>query len=442
MNKALGRVVCVVAGLHAGAEAQSSWASVATTTGPVSGYGHAMAYDSQRGRTVMLTNGIYPSCDTWEWDGTSWTLITNTGPATRLYHAMAYDSQRGLTVLFGGSLVGIPYGDTWEWNGSTWTQVATSGPMSGYGYAMAYDSQRGRIVLFGDGTWEWDGNSWAQVAITGPTATGRGFSAMAYDSQRGRTVLFGGSNGNPFGDTWEWDGLVWAQVATVGPSARSGHTMAYDSQRRKVVLFGGGPNPFWSYPFSDTWQWDGSRWTQVPTTGPSTSWQQGMAYDSRRGRTVLKGASGTWELALPISAEFTAFGQGCPGPVGTPLLTAAPGSLPIIGQTLQMQLTNLPPNIFAFPFGAVGFSDQIFNGVPLPAPMDTIGAPGCILFVSIDQEFVLSNQSGAAAWNIPVPFDPSLLGLDAYLQGAVLVLGFNAANLVVANAAHAVIGSF
>ena len=41
---------------------------------------------------------------------------------------------------------------------------------------------------------------------------------MAYDSQRGKTVLFRGtifpgasSPSALFGDTWEWDGSAWTQ---------------------------------------------------------------------------------------------------------------------------------------------------------------------------------------------------------------------------------------
>jgi hypothetical protein len=173
-----------------------------------------------------------------------------------------------------------------------------------------------------------------------------------------------------------------------------------------------------------------------------------MAYDTLRGRSVLLGysppfgaATETWELQMPASSAIQVFGQGCPGPAGTPQLTALPGSLPIIGQTLQIQLSPLPASIFAIPFGAVGFSDQTYAGAALPASLASIGAPGCTLYVSIDQEFILSNLSGTATWNIPVPFDLNLLGLDAYLQGAVLVPGFNAANFVVANAAHVVVGS-
>jgi hypothetical protein len=60
----------------------------------------------------------------------------------------------------------------------------------------------------------------------------------------GRVLLFGGQSvvnavASSQGDTWEWDGSTWTRVATTGPSPRAGHTMVLDSARNRVVLFGG-----------------------------------------------------------------------------------------------------------------------------------------------------------------------------------------------------------
>src|SRR5436309_145576 len=87
--------------------------------------------------------------------------------------------------------------------------------------------------------------------------------AMAYDSARGRVVLFGGSG---LGDTWEWDGTSWTQRASSGPPPRYKHAMAYDSARGRVVLFGGdgAAGPY----LADTWEWDGTAWTQRSPSGP------------------------------------------------------------------------------------------------------------------------------------------------------------------------------
>ena len=55
-----------------------------------------------------------------------WTQKQDAGPAPRVYSAMAYDSNRGRTVLFGGlGGAGVGnLGDTWEWDGENWTHMA------------------------------------------------------------------------------------------------------------------------------------------------------------------------------------------------------------------------------------------------------------------------------------------------------------------------------
>src|SRR5262245_66639107 len=90
-----------------------------------------MAYDSQRGRTVLFGGeGPGYGVDTWEWDGTNWIQHFTSGfPPARDRHAMAYDSQRHRVVLFGGFQAGVGYlGDTWEWDGTTWRQLAAGPP--------------------------------------------------------------------------------------------------------------------------------------------------------------------------------------------------------------------------------------------------------------------------------------------------------------------------
>jgi hypothetical protein len=219
-------------------------------------------------------------------------------PGPRSGHAIAYDSGRQRTVLFGGEFGG----DTWEWDGTAWTRRATTGPSPRSQHAMAYDSARQKTVLFGGNagsgalgdTWEWDGTTWTQRATTGPSP--RYWHAMVYDSVRQKTVLFGGTASNDgnssFNDTWEWDGTNWTQPASTGPSARLGHAMAYDSMRHKTVLFGGTSGAFNSNQLvflDDTWEWDGTNWTQTASTGPSARMGHAMGYDRALQRTVLFG---------------------------------------------------------------------------------------------------------------------------------------------------------
>jgi hypothetical protein len=244
-------------------------------------------------------------------------------PAARSSHAMAYDSARSRVVLFGG-WDGVSYkSDTWEWDGAKWTQSPATGPTARSGHAMAYDSSRGKVILFGgwDGvsshneTWEWDGATWTQVASTGPSV--RSGHVMAYDSARRKTVLFGGkyySSGYEYvGDTWEWDGSSWTQVSSTGPSARGGSVMAFDSSQNRVIMFGGDDGTVY---YGDTWKWDGTTWTQVSSTGPSARSGSAMAYDSARAKTIIFGgyapATGykgdTWEWNGATWTDKGAFG--------------------------------------------------------------------------------------------------------------------------------------
>ena len=99
----------------------------------------------------------------------AWTQHLVSGPSPRYGHAMAYDSARGVTVLFGGTTGG---NETWEWNGAAWTQRFVSGPSPRQGHMMSFDTARGVIVLFGGypgvtnhETWEWNGSAWTLRAV-------------------------------------------------------------------------------------------------------------------------------------------------------------------------------------------------------------------------------------------------------------------------------------
>jgi cysteine-rich repeat protein len=87
--------------------------------------------------------------------------------------------------------------------------------------------------------------------------------------------------------TWEWDGTRWWQVTTTGPAPRQQGILVYDNVRRETVLFGGdGPDG----PISDTWVWDGTTWSErSPVTSPSARVGHAAAFDAERGRVVLCG---------------------------------------------------------------------------------------------------------------------------------------------------------
>jgi hypothetical protein len=282
----------------------TDWTQRFPTDTPSARYDHAMTYDSNRGAAVLfggnISGNLY-SDETWEWDGTNWAKKSPaTKPAGRYDHAMAYDSMRGVVVLFGGDISAGYNDETWEWDGTNWIDRAIKPLSARCGHAMAYDSMQGVVVLFGGGTsagyndetWEWDGANWV-LKNPANKPSGRCDHAMAYDSTRGVVVLFGGRiSASPWynDETWEWDGTNWTQKSPVNkPSARVDHAMAYDSARGAVVLFGGcmSASPREN---NETWEWDGTNWTQKsPANKPSGRYDHAMAYDSIRGVVLLFG---------------------------------------------------------------------------------------------------------------------------------------------------------
>lgn len=163
-----------------------------------------------------------------------------------------------------------------------WSELGVAAAPSARGWAdMAFDAARGQAVLFGglaggtanDETWLWDGETWT-LAEPENSPSPRFTHAMVYDEAREVVVLYSGLEAQfsttPIGDTWEWDGTNWTEVKTpASPPARTPHhNLAYDPTTGQVLLFGGGTQP--SQPiFGDLWSYDGTTWTmQDPGNGP------------------------------------------------------------------------------------------------------------------------------------------------------------------------------
>jgi HYR domain/CARDB/Galactose oxidase, central domain len=122
---------------------------------------------------------------------------------------------------------------------------------------------------------------------------------MAYDTARGRLVLFGGSgqSGSQLGDTWEFDGTSWTQLFPANsPSPRYGGAMAFDPVLGRTVLFGGWGN---NGRLGDTWEWDGANWTQAsPSSAPYPRFFHSMVFNAQLGKTILFGGDFVRPYAL------------------------------------------------------------------------------------------------------------------------------------------------
>lgn len=285
--------------------------SPATTTAPVRRAHHSLVYDDSRGQ-VLLFGGSSPrgdgGCcdmfnDLWAFDGTRWTPLPSSGEPMS-GSTLAYDTRAKRIVGLGGyngSSMAIMR--TLESDG--WRVSRSGAPMVAAEPGFVYDSRRNRFVAFGGSsgrgmvngdTWELDGATWTKLTVASPPA--RHALGMVFDEKRGRVVMFGGgtpgSAGNPprqLGDTWEFDGTAWTQRSETGPSARMSPGITYDSKRGLVILFGGmGATGF----LGDTWSWDGAKWTKLADTGPEPRAMGYLAYDKKRDRVVLFGGRKGW----------------------------------------------------------------------------------------------------------------------------------------------------
>jgi hypothetical protein len=309
---------------------------------------------------------------------------------------MAFDRSLGLALMFGGkSSTNAALGDFWSWNGTAWTQLAPSAlPPGRYAHGLAYDQRRDRTVLYG-----------------GADASGKR------------------------DDIWEWDHTAWTQITPVPgsqqqtapftPGARDGFGMTYDPRAERVVLFGG-ETSFGVQ--SDAWSWNGTGWTFHQPTSSTPPPRRGtvLLHDPSANRILLHaGGNGTtlyndlWQFDVPVFWRSNTSGTGCQGSNGrTMALSIATGSTGVIGQTMQMQLTNVP---FAFflPYGLLGLSNTTFNGLPLPLDLTVIGLTGCTAYTSGDTSLPMSlpSAAGTSTWSLPIPSGSYLLGIEIYLQG-------------------------
>ena len=251
--------------------------------------------------------------DLYEWTGSDWSLHSvSTRPQGRSWPGMAFDATRSKLVVFGGSPCNSNVGldDTWEWNGSAWSPITPGtkpGPRIQPG--MVYDASRGVVVLFGgqsnnvplQDTWEYDGSTWTQrMPAMKPAA--RFAPAMIYDAARRRTVLFGGATSppnphyNPVNDTWEWDGTNWTQrMPAMSPAARFVMAGTYDSTRCVSIVTSGSDDTVFQ---NDTWEYDGTTWTrrEMNTLTPARNFVP-AAFDPISNKTILfAGQSNTTQL--------------------------------------------------------------------------------------------------------------------------------------------------
>jgi hypothetical protein len=345
----------------------------ATTQGsPPSGSNNpSLAYDAARDRLLLARGLSVYAQRNGAWEELTFSRCAN--PTTEF--VVFYDPVRRLSYVFNDRLM-------YSWDGASFTRLCETSACNEdspscpvnlpeglpTNWAITFDDTLGETLVYGAGggkdqTWAFNGSEWHQLCTTEPCLSSRpgplADAGLAYDRARGVSVLFGGQpngalcsqpeimfNGTagitmPSNQTWTFDGTIWTQAApAASPPARSGHSMVYDIARERVVMRGGTDcDCFTSAGFStgvfrDTWEWNGSTWTQAAVTPtlagytlatPPASSQHAMSLDPVSGEAVMTGGNlGTnlyrWHaqrwFAVGVGTTATALIQASPTPSG------------------------------------------------------------------------------------------------------------------------------
>jgi hypothetical protein len=240
--------------------------------------GHAMAFDSQRGRMVVYgTSNGQGSGETWEWDPVAGSWVDrapNASPLRRSGSTMVFEPASDIMVLFGGTGAGGALAELWQWNcqAGSWTNLTPSSvpmswPAARTGHAGAYDPARKKMLIFGgqgpdaahdlDDLWEWDRASGTWTARTPsprPVAwpVGRANAAGMFVTTSGKMMIHGGSIGAGVmpaaitTDLWSldpvsgaWTNRTPSPLPTGWPARRTMHAAVYSQRDESLYVFGG-----------------------------------------------------------------------------------------------------------------------------------------------------------------------------------------------------------
>jgi len=327
------------------------WTQLTPEDSPLPRFHHAMAYDSDQDKVIMIGGNVGGSGEqiTWVYDYLSNTWIDRDAknpPPGLNYHSMVYDSVNKKTILFGGIdfATSIPTDVTYAYDYFTnnWTKMSpANSPAFKRSPGMAFDEINARIVLFGgvtfqegggfdpdDDTWVYDyvTDNWTEI-FTEVNPTPRHVPAMIYLPGYEEILLYGGTGAtdvdlvNPYhccygDDTWIFDLQIdeWILINNSAFPERGETDLVYDQSIDRVLLYGGVNETLFDLDrsYADLWAYDPSfrTWELIDghSAGPGEyRTEQSMVYNSEHNITIFYGGAinqgesdlrygGTWSL--------------------------------------------------------------------------------------------------------------------------------------------------
>lgn len=366
---------------------------------------------------VIGTNGP----QTWRWDSLdpfgAWVATTAAPVPFNATSARSTTRGAGTATIWDGSQL-------FEWSGSQWVNVSWSGspPSANVSFSIA-GMPNGDILLFGgwngapsNETWLLDAtNNWTQL-FPSASPPGRTAPALAYDSTRGTVVMFGGGgSAAALGDTWEFDGSTWTQTSTGGPSARTAGALCYRQSTETMTLVGG----LSGFPLTDAWNYVSGTWLPVTSTHTGDlSYCFSAALHPVTDEIIATGQSSSpVTVTVRLSGHVSVLsGCTCAGQSG-PFTATGVGST-TIGMTFTLNLTNFE---VGNPLWAIWDTAPIatpvqFPGLPLGCMANIASAPGSALVSASPQAMSAQN------YFLAIPNNTALIGLRIVYQGLQLNL--------------------
>ena len=324
-------------------------------------------------------------------------------------------------LLFGGRGCGGFCNDTWVYSEAdsalSWFPVPSMGPSAREGAALATDPLLNGAILFGgrdnstffNDTWLYNATTDAWLEIPTSHAPPRlAFASMVWDTAVNALVLFGGEGdgGTASNATWLFQGSRWTELPTSkSPTGRWGMTFGFNPTTFQAILFGGRNATVLR---NDTWVFQNRSWSQIPLSSAPSPRYASASTVTAGGFPILYGGfgehgalndtwmflNGTWENLTPL------FTSG----VGAPISAGGASLVPTL---------SIRPNLFVLFGGAPNPSPTIVPWV-LFAPMG--GTPGGIRFSvtasilsgtsPLTVEFSASPSGGIPPYNYTWNFGP------------------------------------
>ncbi|MFT7537321.1 MAG: hypothetical protein ACI85K_003279, partial [Hyphomicrobiaceae bacterium] len=227
----------------------------------------------------------------------------------------------------------------------------------------------------------------------------------------------GGSNWTPVVGTFLSNEMWCAAWRDLNPSA-GGDVYVDSTAARTVVSWDGVPN------YSNT----GSNTLQIQF------WANGDVHFVYQNMTVAGSYLTGYSLAgaadpgsIDISASLNGTVTACSSTSGTPDVALDASARPVLGSTINLVTTNVPPTAVA------GLSILSLTPIVGGLELTFFGMPGCYVYQDLDVISSMVVAGGTGSASLSIPSTAALIGTEVLNQSVVLVLNINAANMVTSN---------